>query len=60
MVLKRVLEVHLSDAGREALDSARHEQPILDALSADELTTLRALPVRCIEAIEAHSGLAAP
>lgn len=44
-------------AGRP-LDAARQraepvEQPILDALSADELTTLRALPVRCIEAIEA-------
>lgn len=52
-----VLEVYLTDAGREALGSARRrvepiERRITDALSAEEIATLRALLARCIEAVQ--------
>jgi DNA-binding MarR family transcriptional regulator len=52
-----VLEVYLTDAGREALASARTrvepvERRITDALSSEEIATLRVLLARCIEATQ--------
>ncbi len=51
-----VLEVYLTDAGREALGSARRrvgpvERRITDALSPEEIATLRVLLASFIEAI---------
>ena len=51
-----VLEIHLTDVGREALDNAREraepiERRIAQALSPEELTNLRALLERCIQAV---------
>jgi len=53
-----VLEIYLTDVGREALHAAREraepiEARITSALSARELSTLRDLLARCVEAIEA-------
>jgi DNA-binding MarR family transcriptional regulator len=52
-----VLEIRLTDVGREALDAARTalrpiEQRVNDALSSDELNTLRELLLRVTEATE--------
>lgn len=52
-----VLEIHLTSVGREALSAARKragpiEQRIAEALSKEEVETLRALLRRCIEAVE--------
>lgn len=52
-----VLEVHLTDVGREVLNAAREraepvEQRIIDGFSADELTSLRSMLVRFIKAVE--------
>jgi DNA-binding MarR family transcriptional regulator len=54
-----VLELHLTDAGREALNQGRqHVEPVergvVDAFSPEELNTLIALLTRWIEAIEAN------
>jgi DNA-binding MarR family transcriptional regulator len=51
-----VLEIHLTSLGRESLGSAREradpiEQRIATALSKTEAETLRALLMRCIEAV---------
>jgi DNA-binding MarR family transcriptional regulator len=51
-----VLEIHLTSVGREALSAARKraepiEQRIAQALSREEVETLRALLRRCIEAV---------
>jgi DNA-binding MarR family transcriptional regulator len=51
-----VLEIHLTSVGREALSAAgKHAEPIerriTKALSKQELETLRALLLRCIEAV---------
>lgn len=53
-----VLELHLTDAGREALSAARErveplERRVLAALSADEQTALATLLGRWIDALEA-------
>jgi DNA-binding MarR family transcriptional regulator len=52
-----VLELHMTDAGREALSTARErveplERRVLAALSADEQSTLGALLGRWIDALE--------
>jgi len=51
-----VLEIHLTSVGREALSAARKraepiEQRIANALSKEQIETLRALLRRCIEAV---------
>jgi DNA-binding MarR family transcriptional regulator len=53
-----VLELHITAAGREALDEARQriepvERRVVDAFSPDELDLLAALLTRWIEAIKA-------
>jgi DNA-binding MarR family transcriptional regulator len=52
-----VLEIHLTDVGREALDTAREraepiERRITQALSPEEIGNLRALLERCIQAVQ--------
>lgn len=52
-----VLEVRLTDVGRQALDAARRraepvEQRIAHEFSAEELISLRSMLVRFIEAVE--------
>lgn len=52
-----VLELHITNAGREALESARQrvepvERRIIDAFSPEELDVLGALLTRWIEALE--------
>ena len=52
-----VLEIHLTDVGREALGSAREraepiERRVAQALSPEELTNLRELLERCIQAVQ--------
>jgi DNA-binding MarR family transcriptional regulator len=54
-----VLELHITDAGREALHEGRqHVEPVerrvIDAFSPEELDTLTALLTRWAEAIEAN------
>jgi len=54
---RNVLEVHLTGAGREALHVGReHAEPVeqrfLAAMSRTEQSTLRALLLRCIAAVE--------
>jgi DNA-binding MarR family transcriptional regulator len=53
-----VLELHMTDAGREALTTARErvepvERRVLDALSADEQAALATLLGKWIDAFEA-------
>ncbi len=53
-----VLELHITDAGREALNEGRQqvepvERRVIDAFSPEELDTLTALLTRWIEAIDA-------
>ena len=52
-----VLELHMTDAGREALTAARQhvdpvERRVLDAFSAEERQALAALLTRWLEALE--------
>src|SRR5580700_564703 len=52
-----VLELHITDAGCEVLDAARHhaepvERRVTDAFSPDDLETLGALLTRWIEALD--------
>jgi DNA-binding MarR family transcriptional regulator len=52
-----VLELHITDAGGEVLDAARHcaepvERRVTDAFSPDDLETLGALLTRWIEALD--------
>jgi DNA-binding MarR family transcriptional regulator len=52
-----VLELHITDAGREALDAARHcvepvERRVKDAFSPAELEALGALLTRWIDALD--------
>lgn len=52
-----VMEIRLTDVGREALSAGRRqvqplERRLLDAFSADELATLRALLTRVVDAID--------
>jgi DNA-binding MarR family transcriptional regulator len=52
-----VLEIHLTDVGREALEAARQlagpvEQRVRDSLTRQEQKTLRALLARVIDATE--------
>jgi DNA-binding MarR family transcriptional regulator len=54
---RNVLEVHLTEPGREALHTARAhvgpvEQRFLTAMSPDEQNTLRELLLRCIDATD--------
>jgi DNA-binding MarR family transcriptional regulator len=52
-----VLELHITDAGREVLDAARHraepvERRVTDAFSPEELDVLGGLLIRWIEALD--------
>jgi DNA-binding MarR family transcriptional regulator len=52
-----VLELHITDAGREVLDAARHraepvERRVTGTFSPEELDTLRALLTRWTEALD--------
>jgi DNA-binding MarR family transcriptional regulator len=54
---RNVIEVHLTDVGREALDAARAnaepvERRVRDAFTPAELATFRELLTRCAEAAE--------
>ena len=58
-----VLELHITAAGREALEEGRQrvepvERRVVDAFSAEELDVLAALLTRWIDVIEAPGGTA--